>query len=161
MILSNEISADASNVVVVITSGESVKVLNIFDLGPEDITFDVANEENAEKVKDKIAPSIAKDDKDGYKITVADDKTITIEFTEAIKDGDLCNRTFEVKDNKITGITSIDGSTNKDSKTVIITLETAVTAGDVSITQKLPVYDMSGNKYTLDKTVTVTAVEGD
>lgn len=155
-----EIKADASNVVVVInTSGAGVEVLNIFDLEPEDITFDVEEEENDDKVKDKIAPSIAKDDDDDYKITAAGD-TITIEFTEAIDNGALSTKTFEVKDNEITGISSLDESTNKDSKTVTITLKTAVTAGDVSITQELPVYDMSGNKYTLDKTVTVKVTAG-
>ena len=132
---------DAS--LVVNTSGE-YKLLNIFDVaakneskGPGDMT-------------DKIAPSIAKDG-DDYKITVAGN-TITIEFTEAIEDGALSNKTFEVKDNKITGISS------SDTKTVTITLQTAVSEGDeVSITQKLPVYDMSGNEYRLSDTVKVTA----
>lgn len=146
----DEILADASNVAVAInTSGESVKVLNIFDLEPDAITFD--KDTNADKVKDKIAPSIAKDG-DNYKITVTDDTTITIEFTEAIDNGALSTRTFEVKDNKITNISS------GDSKTVTITLQTEVTEGvEVSITQKLPVYDMSGNEYRLSDTVKVTA----
>ena len=157
-ILIEKIKADASNVKVVIDAeDEDVKVLNIFDLEPDYAKFDAEDDE----VKDKIAPSIATNESGAYKITASDNK-ITIEFTEAIEDGDLSNRTFEVKDNKITGITSLDDESDEDStNTVTITLETPLTAdGEVSITQKQPVYDMSGNEYKLDKTVTVKVTAG-
>src|SRR5690606_5004008 len=113
---SNEILADASNVEVVIDASDNdVKVLNIFDLEPDPITFPGEGNVNADKIKDKIAPSITKTG-DDYNIEIGEDgKTIKITFDEAIDGGALSTKTFEVKDKKIDEI-------DADDEVVTITL---------------------------------------
>jgi archaellum component FlaG (FlaF/FlaG flagellin family) len=151
----DEILADASNVVVVIDAeDDDVKVLNIFDLEPVKITFDVEEEENDEKVKDKIAPSITKDDKDDYNIEIGEDgTTIKITFDEDIDGKALSTKTFEVKDKKIDNINAV-------GEVVTITLATEIEEGEtITLTQESPVYDIAGNKFKLDKSVDVTRPE--
>jgi hypothetical protein len=147
-----EIRPDASNLVVAITSGAGIEVLNIFDVGPEDKTFGGENNENLEKIKDKIAPSIAKDG-DDYNIVIdATGTKITITFDEAIDGKALSTKTFEVKDKEIDDIKA-------EGKVVTITLVTGdeIAKGEtITLTQKLPVYDKAGNEFTLDKSVDVT-----
>ncbi len=134
------------------TTGKYV-LLNIFDVKAQ------SEDKTAAEMEDKIAPSIAKDG-DDYKITASGNK-ITIEFDEAIDNGALSTKTFEVKDSKVVGITSRPDGAEDNTKTVVITLEEAPDVGaEISITQKLPVYDNGGNEYTLDKTVTVKVTAG-
>jgi methionine-rich copper-binding protein CopC len=128
----HEFAPDLNDAELVVDVSGSYKLLNIFDVAAKNETKTAA----AGQMIDKIAPSIATKEGGDYKITVTTGSTITIEFDEAIEDGALSNKTFEVKDKKITGISSIEDSS--DSKTVTITLENSVSAGDeVSITQNV------------------------
>ena len=61
--------------------------------------------------------------------------------------------TFEVKDKNIYDISA-------DGKEVTITLEDEIAAGKtITLTQKLPVRDIAGNEFKLDKSVDVTRPE--
>jgi hypothetical protein len=131
---------------VVNTDGE-YKLLNIFDVAAKNETKTAAEGH----MIDKIAPSLAKDSSGKYDVTVSG-TTVTIKFNEAIDDGALSTRTFEVKDN------TVDRIESDDSATVTLTLRNEVTAGtEVSITQKLPVYDLKGNEFKHSDTIKVTA----
>ncbi len=148
---SNEIRPDASNFTLIINASGN-KIENIFEVGPVTKTFTI---NDSGVVKDKIAPAIAKTG-DNYNITASGDTdTIVIEFNEKIEDGALSNKVFEVKvDNTTYTVESVTSS--GDSETVTIKLSSDLPElGKVSITQNLPVYDMSGNKFELDKTIEV------
>lgn len=141
----HEFAPDLNDAELVVDVSGSYKLLNIFDVEAKNET------KSASAMVDKIAPSLAKDSSGKYDVTVSG-TTVTIKFNEAIDDGALSTRTFEVKDN------TVDRIVSNDTDTVTLTLRNEVTAGtEVSITQKLPVYDLKGNEFKHSDTIKVTA----
>jgi len=120
------------------------KITNLFDV--EAAYTDTYDQDD---FNDKIAPSMAKTGDDFNILVNKTAKTITIEFDEPIDNNSLSKFTFKVKDYTVVSVTS--GGT----KNVVITVDKAITAGKLQITQELPVADSEGNEYKYDKTIEV------
>jgi methionine-rich copper-binding protein CopC len=123
------------------------KITNLFDVDANyGATYDYS------KFNDKIAPSMAKKTDGNFDISVDKvAKTITIKFDEPIDSNSLSKFTYKVKDYTVVSVSVASG----DTKNVVITVDKAITAGKLQITQELPVADSKGNEYKYDKTIEV------
>ncbi|NSW90781.1 MAG: Ig-like domain-containing protein [Firmicutes bacterium] len=94
---------------------------------------------------DKFAPAIL------AKTAIDGEKTITIQFTEALEEVSVYKYTFTVKNRTVTGITA-------SGDTVTITLADNNVAGTkYEITQVYPIKDAAGNEFKATSVIEVTA----